>query len=415
MPENNLVQEILHHHQGRDPERLALKYQAMRASSYAFLRGTAHLFYAHLPQTTLLEQMPPVWLCGDLHLENFGSFEGDNGLVYFDINDFDEAVMGPAGWDLARLLVSVFVAAGTIGINEAEAVALCHSYLDAYATALANGKAGWIERAIAQGMVKDLLHSVSDHPRTELLDKRTELSGKERRLKADGKKALPASEEQRQRIDSLLQQFAAQQPNPDFFKLLDVARRIAGTGSLGVERYIVLVEGGGSPDANILIDLKQALPPTLQPAMPQPAWPNQAARIIAIQQRMQAVSPALLHSIALDEHWYVMKELQPSQDRIDLGQWQGKLGRLEKVLANMGELTAWAELRSSGRQQSAIADTLVAFGEDTSWRFPMIEFALEYSRVIAAQWAEYCDAFDAGLLAVPEAAPAASPARSKKT
>ena len=31
------------------------------------------------------KRTPISWLCGDLHLENFGSFNRDNRLVYFDM------------------------------------------------------------------------------------------------------------------------------------------------------------------------------------------------------------------------------------------------------------------------------------------------------------------------------------------
>jgi uncharacterized protein (DUF2252 family) len=47
--------------------------------------------------------------------------------------------------------------------------------------------------------------------------------------------------------------------------VLDIGRRIAGTGSLGVERYVVLVEGKGSPDRNYLLDIKEAKPSAMAP------------------------------------------------------------------------------------------------------------------------------------------------------
>src|SRR5712671_315 len=59
---------------------------------------------------TALDDAPLVWVCGDLHLENFGSFHGDDGRANFDVNDFDEAALAPASWDLARLLTSLHLA-----------------------------------------------------------------------------------------------------------------------------------------------------------------------------------------------------------------------------------------------------------------------------------------------------------------
>ena len=99
--------------QGREPERLAMKYKAMNKDALAFLRGSCHLFYEDWPKDSPLDATPAAWICGDLHLENFGSYKGDNRLVYFDINDFDESALAPATWDLARFLTSVWVAADT--------------------------------------------------------------------------------------------------------------------------------------------------------------------------------------------------------------------------------------------------------------------------------------------------------------
>jgi len=69
-------------------------------------------------------------------------------------------------------------------------------------------------------------------------------------------------------------QFAQGQPDPNFFKVMDVGRRVAGTGSLGVDHYAILVQGKGSPDGNYLLDLKQALRSSLVPHLKvsQPKW-----------------------------------------------------------------------------------------------------------------------------------------------
>ena len=110
----DIAHEIQTFNAGRDPERLALKYKGMRSSPFVFLRATCHLFYSRLPDLPLLAEAPPVWCCGDLHLQNFGSYKGDNRLVYFDINDFDESVLAPASWDLLRFLTSVLVGADSL-------------------------------------------------------------------------------------------------------------------------------------------------------------------------------------------------------------------------------------------------------------------------------------------------------------
>src|SRR5215470_1126876 len=84
---------IRRYNEGRDPERLRLKYRAMAKSAFAFLRGTCHLFWEDWDGGQALDRTPLAWACGDLHVENFGAFKGDNRLDYYDLNDFDEAAL----------------------------------------------------------------------------------------------------------------------------------------------------------------------------------------------------------------------------------------------------------------------------------------------------------------------------------
>ena len=141
------LQRIITYNDGRDPARLRRKYAAMRADAFAFLRGTCHLFYEDWPPTSPLNEAPQTWICGDLHLENFGSYKGDHRLTYFDLTDFDEAVLAPCTWDLARFLTSVLVGAHILQIEARLALALCTVFLQAYTAALVDGKARWVERA----------------------------------------------------------------------------------------------------------------------------------------------------------------------------------------------------------------------------------------------------------------------------
>ena len=107
----SVAERIRRFNAGRDPERLRLKYKAMHKDPFAFLRGTCHLFYEDWPARSPLNDAPLAWICGDLHLENFGTFKGDNGLEYFDLNDFDEAILAPCTWDITRLVTDKIVAA----------------------------------------------------------------------------------------------------------------------------------------------------------------------------------------------------------------------------------------------------------------------------------------------------------------
>lgn len=132
----DVVERIREFNKGRDPERLARKYRAIADNPFSFLRGTCHLFYEDFPSTDFLSGTPAGWLCGDLHLENFGTYKGENRLTYFDLNDFDEGILAPAHWDLSRFLVSTLVAAQAIHLKPAQAVTLCQHFLEVYASIL---------------------------------------------------------------------------------------------------------------------------------------------------------------------------------------------------------------------------------------------------------------------------------------
>src|SRR5215475_12185586 len=125
------TREILAQNSGRDLDRLTLKCAALRQDPFAFFRGTNALFLSYLPRRHRLFDAPCTLVCGDLHLENFGAFKGDNRLVYFDLNDFDEACLAPLTLDLVRFVASIHVAAKGLGLSRGRARALARRFLSA--------------------------------------------------------------------------------------------------------------------------------------------------------------------------------------------------------------------------------------------------------------------------------------------
>jgi uncharacterized protein (DUF2252 family) len=381
---------------GRDPERLAMKYAAMAKDPFAFFRGTCHLFYEDWPQGSPLDASPAAWICGDLHLENFGSYKGDNRLVYFDINDFDESARVPAAWDGARFLASLWTARKGFQLDKQQAEALSQIYLDAYSAELCLGKAGWLERATAEGMIRDLLKGLKTRSRQALIEARTEPGGK--RLRLDGEHALAADGESQAKVRAILAKVEKVHEQADFFHVHDVARRIAGVGSLGLERYTVLVDGRGKTDGHFLLDLKVQPGSSLVPYLPQPQppWSNEAERVVAVQSRAQAVAPAFVTAVAYEGKSYVLRELMPSSDSLQLKEWNGKLSRLELVLASMGRLVAWSHLRSASWQGAASLDEWIAFGHTSAWRQPLLEYARSYASQVKQDWQAFSEAYQSG-------------------
>lgn len=388
------VEAIRCHNAGRDPERLAMKYAKMKESPFVFLRGACHLFYEALPDAVALAKAPAAWCCGDLHFENFGSYKADNRLVYFDVSDYDEAALAPCTWDIVRLLTSIRCGADALKATAAEALAVSRDCLAGYRDALLRGKPLWVERDTSAGLVRDLLDELQKRDRGDFLDRRSVRKGGRRRLKVDGVKALPADEAARRRVEEFMANFAAGQANPGFFEVLDVARRIAGTGSLGVARYVILVAGKGSPDGNYLLDLKEAKPSALAPHLarlgrPQPPWRDEAERVVAVQKRMQSVDHAFLQPVAFDGMPCLLKGLQPSEDRVAIGEWGKKLDRLREVVVTLGRILAWDQLRAAGRGGAACADELIDFAAGRSWQADVLGAVDFMTATTRRQWEEF--------------------------
>ena len=371
------------YNKGRDPERLALKYKKMSADALAFFRGTAHLFYEDWPADKALVRAPAAWLCGDLHLENFGTYRADNRLTYFDCNDFDEGCLGPATWDLARLLVSVAIECDEREYKAKDARALCLRVTAAYAEALGNGKPRWTEEETSTGIIRELFVGLESRTPVKYLNSRTVLEKRKRRINVENGKALPATAEDKAAVRAFFDKHIE-------FRCVDVARRIAGNGSLGVPRFVVLAE---DPERNpFLLDMKQAQTPApLRYGVPpvQPKWKNDAERIVGAQGLVLAMPPAFLQAVVFGGTGWVLRELLPSEDRVDVAGATDAAFR--EYAATLGAVTAWGQLRASGRKGAANGDVLV------EWRVPaerLVEFALDYGRQVLRDWKVFREVAD---------------------
>ncbi len=387
---------ILDYNKGRDPERLRLKLQALRRDPFSFFRGTAPLFYKTLAMPKSLLGAPKVLASGDLHLENFGSYKADNRLIYFDLSDFDEACVAPLTFEVARFLASILVGAEYLKIGEKKADSLLATFMDAYTPALVTTKPRWVERATAIGPVKGLMQSLKNRHRIDLIERRTERKKGKVQIIADGEHALPASANDKARAESILSAYASTQPSPTFFDPIAIARRIAGNGSMGLERYVVLVRGTGPAEGRYLIDIKFANPSALATAIKidQPAWRSEGERVVWVQRITQAIPPALLGAVGVGNRSYVIKELQPTTDRVNLRALDGKQKALTDVVRTMAEVAAWGHLRGASRFGVDSADALAQFASKTPWRKEIVQLSRKSAKVALQQWKEYSVDYD---------------------
>lgn len=393
--------QILAQNAGRDSDRLALKLALLRKDPFAFFRGTNPLFLTFLPRTHALLRAPCVLICGDLHLENFGAFKGDNRLCYFDVNDFDEACLAPFTVDVVRFVASIKVAARGYGLGAAQTRRLIRRFFEAYRNAIGDGKPRWIERSLAQGVFRALLRRAINRTRRELLERFTKVKSGERRIRNDGVRSLRADAAVLPRLRKMLAKIALPGVGKSFFQLIDASRRIAGCGSLGLERYILLIRGRGSPDQNFALDLKYAAPSAVAEWLrqPQPQWPNEAGRVVSIQRIVQAISPALLQPVPFNGRHFVLKELQPSIDRLDLSQWRAKPRRILQAVEGMGHVAAWAHLRGCGHHGAATSEALQAYVATRRWPESVERLANHAARRIHRAWRIYSKDYDRGAIA----------------
>ncbi len=382
----------------RLPDMVKLKYKAMAVNAFYFFRGTCHLFYEDLYTADTLPSSSVTWVCGDLHIENFGSFKGNNKQVYFDLNDFDEALLAPSAWEIARMLTSILIAFDSLKIKEDGALKTAQMFLNSYALTLKNGKSISMDPRTADGMVQTLLTTVEKRKQKELLKKNTQGKKGNLALLANDHH-FPINEPLKKELTRFISDIIKDgNYGPYDYKVQDCIFRLAGTGSVGVKRYLFLLKSMNTKNKYLLLDMKQALPSSLQPyvKIKQPGWGSEAERVIAIQRRMQNVSPAFLSSVIFKGEPFVLKHMQPTVDKINFGLIKDRLDDVDAVINNMGVLTASAQLRSGGRQGSAITDELIAHGQNNKWGDAILKYALNYTKQVKKDYKEFMVGYEKG-------------------
>src|ERR671938_986304 len=131
----NVLVEAFSELMAADPDAFRNKFRKMAAGPFAFYRGSAPLFYADMEEEKdrwANERTSRVWIQGDLHAENFGTYMAGDGVFVFDVNDFDEAYLGHFTWDIKRMVASVALLAWMKAISDADIASLIETYVRTY-------------------------------------------------------------------------------------------------------------------------------------------------------------------------------------------------------------------------------------------------------------------------------------------
>ncbi len=311
----------------RIQDLLPIRYERMRASAFAFLRGAAAIMAADLgsqPNSGLRVQ-----LCGDAHLANFGSYASPEGNPVFDVNDFDETFPGPFEWDIKRLATSFYVN----GLDQGESESSCRTL----ALRCVRHYRRHMQRLAGLTPLEAWNSKIDMHQAIEAIDPPKLRRRLEKRLRT----AMDASQAHYNLVDgddtiikdggnirhtqdyadTINAAFAAYPATlqPQYadlvsrYALADRALKIVGIGSVGTLCAIGLfASGDGAP---LLLQVKQAQDSVLAPFAGGPPAKCPGERVVTGQRRLQAQSDIFLGwtKKPVDGRFFYMRKLKDSR------------------------------------------------------------------------------------------------------
>jgi uncharacterized protein (DUF2252 family) len=406
------VQQIIEAHEGRVSGLIPVRVGRMIASPYAFLRGSANIMaddFATLPRSGIT----PV-ICGDAHLGNFGFYASPERKLVFDLNDFDEAHPGAWEWDLRRLVVSVHVAGRQNGFRESacgDAVKHCVAEYREQVAHLAEQPL--LARSFDQLDV-DRLRAAASKP--SFRDEIDRAARRARRRTSD--RALPRFTEQRdggarlveepplitRPSDADREQLAASLDGylntlpPHWarilagYRIVDIAHKVVGVGSVGLRAYVALCEGSSTDDV-VFLQLKQARRSVVAKHQHgDAAWHrHQGQRVVEYQQALQTVSDPLLGWTTHGERQYYVRQFRDMKGAILVEDMSAD--SLADYAGICGYLLAKSHARTSGA--SMIAGYI---GGSDKLDEMLSRFARAYADQVESDHAKLVDAVAHGVL-----------------
>lgn len=386
----NALDVLLNATEGRLPRLLPVKYGRMNASPFAFFRGAVSVMAADLalePNTGLTVQ-----LCGDAHVQNLGSFEAPDGRIIFDVNDFDETIAGPWEWDVKRMAASIVLAGFQSDHRRSVCAGAVEAFAEAYSRTIEEFSAEpilvaarhQIHRVKKVQAVSAALQQAERANPIDLLKKYTETDGhgRLRFKKVDGVLWRVQGKERRDVLDSLALYRKSVAPDRihlfDFFKPLDVAFKIVGTGSVALRDYVILMEGNGASDP-LFLQIKQEVASAYAPHLKLKAYAHQGERVVEGQRKIQALSDLLLGWTHIGNDDYLVRQLNDHKGSVDLNQLRGE--GLASLAGVAGELLA----RGHARSGDAVA-IKGYIGSGDKVLQAIVHYALEYAAVTEADF-----------------------------
>jgi len=398
----------------RNPALVPIRHGRMAVSPFTWYRGAA------LPMAADLATLPNsglrVQLCGDAHLSNFGLFASPERDLVFDINDFDETLHGPFEWDVRRLAASLVVASRSRTFEEHAGHHAVHRMAAAYRARMAEYAAmraidvyyadvdvaavlSYVDKR-ARPFLDRTVHAARHHDALHVLPKLTELgAGGERRIVDNPPLIAHVPEATADRLENGLAAYltSLQEDRRELverYRLVDVARKVVGVGSVGLEALVALfLRGDEDP---LFLQVKEAQASVLERFLgPSPA-PTHGARVVAGQRRLQATSDILLGwASGIGYEWY-HRQLQDQKGGAVID------AMTPDDLATWGELCGWALARGHARSGEP-AELAAYLGSDDAFDQALGHFATAYADQTEQDFGAFTSAIKAGRIVAEQA------------
>jgi uncharacterized protein (DUF2252 family) len=377
----------------------------MAASPLAFFRGTFHLFARDVMEH-LFESAPAVAaaaeldLVGDIHSENYGTFQAEHG-IHYDINDFDETTQGRPLFDVRRLAVSLVLAAQERGDGLTDAtlagLAVLTSYAETVRRLLKKGKPDLDvsdDSPCGCAALDRLIKAAVAAKRTAFIDGLTSF--------ANGKRTLVRSlryfnlpEPERAQARRLLEDYRKRAPEPptrDFFELQDICGRVSGIGSMGRLRYVVLLTGKGNREGRgVLLEFKEARPSAYDLYRGRADGPGvlaeRAERVITVQRLSEAATNPWLGFATDGGQSFQVRELGPHDSRLDTKALKDPQ-ELRTVAEVQAAILARVHARAAARVVG-VANPLAELQDEESFCQRVLAFALAYADQVRRDWKQF--------------------------
>ncbi|WP_245976139.1 DUF2252 domain-containing protein [Amycolatopsis palatopharyngis] len=380
------------------------KFRKMAAAPFSFYRGAACLFYNDMADEEdpwADDRTSRVWIQGDLHAENFGTYMDSAGALVFDVNDFDEAYLGSFTWDLKRLVASVALMAWTKAISDNDIERLIETYVRAYVDQVRHfadnpgDEMFKLQLDTTDGLIHDVLLRARMNTRVALLDAVTSIEDYERRFRlGPGVRELGAQEHEA--ACAAFDKYLSTIPENKRFGSITygvksiVGRTGFGIGSAGLPAYNVLVEGSTQALENdVVLSMKQgnvAAPSRIvHDERIQNYFLHHGHRTAVSQRALQAHADPWLGHTELNGTGFVVSELSPYVSDLDWGELT-EPADMVPVLEYLGRATAKMHCVSDTDSEQTLVDfqseeaIAAAIGDDeTEFVRSLVRFGMRYA------------------------------------